>query len=100
MRQSYFNKREKKQVPSKTSGYCVSQKKGTNGVISHLSQKQLEKAKQHKYRRNLKFMFPRFRFIREHFFLTGWVQSSDIISCVSLRIKSITWSFQRETNPV
>ena len=34
------------------------------------------------------------------FFLTGWVQSSDIISYVSLRIKSITWSFQRETNPV
>ena len=37
-------KGKKNQILLRTSNYCVSQKKSTNCVISHLSQKQLEKA--------------------------------------------------------
>ena len=36
--------KEKNQILSRTSNYCVSQKKNTNCVICHLSQQQLEKA--------------------------------------------------------
>ena len=46
--QNCFSERKKNQVRSRTSNHCVSQKKSTNWVISHLSQKQLEKAQQYK----------------------------------------------------
>ena len=61
-----------KEVRSRTSNYCVSEKKSTNWVISHLLQKQLEKAQKYKYRRNIKFLSLRLTFIREHYFFAGW----------------------------
>ena len=58
-----------REVLSRSSNYCVSQKKkkkNTNCVFSHLSQKKpLEKAKKYEYRRNIKFLLLRLTFIRD-----------------------------------
>ena len=57
-----------REVLSRSSNYCVSQKKKktTNCVFSHLSQKKpLEKAKKYEYRRNIKFLLLRLTFIRD-----------------------------------
>ena len=58
-----------REVLSRSSNYCVSQKKKkktTNCVFSHLSQKNpLEKPKKYEYRRNIKFLLLRLTFIRD-----------------------------------
>ena len=55
-----------REVLSRSSNYCVSQKKNTNCVFSHLSQKKtLEKANKYEYRRNIKFLLLRLTFIRD-----------------------------------
>ena len=70
--------------------------------LSHYSciVKQLGKAQQCKCKRNLTFVFLTFRFIREHYFWVNDDTNSNIIPCVLLRIKTRTWSFQKETDPV
>ena len=56
-----------KEVRSRTSNYCVSQKRAQ--IESLVIYYKNNSKKHNKYRRNLKFMFPKFTFIREHYIL-------------------------------
>ena len=98
--QSCFNKRKKNQVLSRTSNYCVSQKRAQIESLVIYRKNNSKKHNNISVEEILSLSFWDSGLSENAIFWLGDDTNSNIIPYVSLRIKNKTWSFQRETDPV